>query len=146
MAHHEVCCSALTWASLGEAVGPKIETQIPTMPWKQVPEAGAASPGDHHCTHKVTIFMVDAAQLRIFISQFDGFLDPSHFVIKSEVPDSDFLGADIMSPVVANSLRQGSMHHNTGQLTAACCTCVTEGAAARTRTSGADLVLCVTQV
>lgn len=56
--------------------------------------------------------MVYAAQLRIFISQFDGFLDPSHSVIKSEVPDSDFLGAYIMSPVVAKSLRQGSMHYN----------------------------------
>lgn len=45
--------------------------------------------------------MVYAAQLRIFISKFDGFFDPSHFVIKSEVPDSDFLGAYVMSPVVA---------------------------------------------
>jgi len=45
--------------------------------------------------------MVYAAQPRIFISQFDGFLDPSHSVIKLEVPDSDFLGAYVMSPVVA---------------------------------------------
>lgn len=57
--------------------------------------------------------MVYAAQLRIFISEFDGLFDPSHFVIKSEVPDGDFLGAYVMSPVVAKSLRQGAMHYNT---------------------------------
>lgn len=40
--------------------------------------------------------MVYAAQFRISISQFDGILDSSLFVMKLEVPDSDFLGAYII--------------------------------------------------
>lgn len=78
-------------------------------PQKQVPEAGAASTRDNHCSHNVTVVTVYAAQLRIFISQFDGFPDPSHFVMKLELLDSDFLGAYVMSPVVAKALRQGLM-------------------------------------
>lgn len=68
--------------SPGEAVGQKTEPQIYSMPVKQVPEAGPALPGNNGCANKVTFFMVYAAQVRISISQFDGILDPSHFVIK----------------------------------------------------------------
>lgn len=72
-----------------------------------VPEAGAAFPGNNGCTNKVTILMVYAEQFRICISQFDGTLDPSLFVIKLEVPDGDFLGAYIIVSCGSNESEAG---------------------------------------
>lgn len=107
--------------SPGEAVVQKTEPQIYRMPRKQVPEAGAALPGNNSCTNKVTIFMVYAGQFRICISQFDGILDPILFVIKLEVPDSDFLGADIIVSCGSNkSEARVSVLGCRRQLTPAC--------------------------
>lgn len=107
--------------SPGEVVVQKAEPQIYRMPGKQVPEAGAALPGNSGCTNKVTIFMAYAAQFRISISQFDGILDPSLFVIKLEVTDSVFLGAYII--VSCGSKKSGAGINVLGcmrQLTPAC--------------------------
>lgn len=51
-------------AALGKlwgSCGAKDRTSVNTTPRKQVPEAGAALPGDSHYTHKDTIFLVCAA-------------------------------------------------------------------------------------
>lgn len=65
-------------------MGQKLKIQIYRTAQKQVPEAGAAHPGDDYCAHNMTFFMVYSAQFRSFLSQFDGFVDPSHFIIKPE--------------------------------------------------------------
>lgn len=65
--------------------------------------------------------MVYAGQFRICISQFDGILDPSIFVIKLEVPDSDFLGAYIIVSCGSSKSEAGvSVLGRMRQLTPAC--------------------------
>lgn len=82
--------------------------------------------------------MVYAGQFRICISQFDGILDPSIFVIKLEVPDSDFLGAYIIVSCGSSKSEAGvSVLGRMRQLAPACLHGWEGGAAAKARDASA---------